>query len=695
MLTEENLHRGMAPDEARYAALRSFGGIEQTKEAYRDQRGLHTVETFCRDLRYGFRQLRQSPGFTAVAVATLALGIGANTAIFSVVYDVLLKPLPFSHPEQLVGVFEANDQAGIAENGSSYQEFEEWRKLNRSFSAMAGDQEHELTLTGRGEPTSVRVADVTPEIFSLLDATPLLGRAFLPEEGKRGAAPVAILSESLWRSRFGADPAVIGSAIDLDKRAFTVVGVMPESFQYPLMMTARHLWIPLVQDPLFGGWTTLPGGHWLRVVARLKPGVSLAQGQAEMDALNHRLAGQYRAGDPGWAIRIGSLKSEVVGKAGTALLVMLAAVGLVLLIACANVASLLLARATSRAREFAVRVALGAGRSRIVRQLLTESILLGLVGAVAGVVIAYGGARALSGLLPPGLPRIHAIRVDGWMLGFALLLSLGASLLFGLAPALFAADSSRQTLMREGGGRSGEGRGRLRVRRGLVSAEIALALVLLVGAGLLVRSFAALTSVDPGFDARRILKAEISLPRFQYSMPAQWVAFSNEVLERVQAQPGMQQAAVAVPLPLADGFVNLAFQIEKGRPLPTGRTRTADYVAVSPDYFRVLGIPLLRGRYFSRQDALSTPRVAIISDALARLYFPDRDPLGSRLIFGFPPDGNVTREIVGVVRDVRDAALNRPPGPIMYVPFAQAPFWGGCLIVKTTAGADTVAHAIR
>jgi len=694
LLTEENIERGMGPDDARYAALRTFGGVDRTKEAYREQRGLHLIETIFQDLRYGVRQLRLSPGFAAVAVVTLALGIGANIAIFTVVYDVLLKPLPFSHPEQLVGVFEANEQAGVAENGSSYQEFEEWRRVNLSFSEMAGDQEHELTLTGRGEPVSVRVADVTPEIFPLLDARPLLGRTLLPEDGKRGAAPVALLSEGLWRSRFAADPAVIGIAIDLDKRAFTVVGVMPDAFQYPLMMKTRQLWIPLLQDPLFGPWTTLPGGHWLRVVARLKPGIPLVQAQAEMDAINRRLAGKYRAGDPGWAIRIGPLKSEVVGKAGTTLLTMLGAVVLVLLIACANVANLLLARATSRAREFAVRVALGAGRFRIVRQLLTESVLLGLVGAAVGVFLAYGGAKALGRMLPPGLPRVHDLRIDGWMLGFALLLSMGASLLFGLAPALFAADSRRQSTIQESG-RSGEGLGRLRIRRGLVAVEIALALVLLVGAGLFIRSFAALITVDPGFDARRILKAEVSLPRFQYSKQEQWVAFSTEVLERVQAQPGMQQSAIAVPLPLADGFVNLGFSIEKGSPLPAGRIRTADYVAVSPGYFQVLGIPLVRGRYFERQDTLSTPRVVVISEALARLYFPDRDPIGSRLVFGFPPDGNLAREIVGIVRDVRDAALSRPPGPMMYVPFAQAPFWGGCLIVKTAAGTDTVARAIR
>jgi putative ABC transport system permease protein len=320
--------------------------------------------------------------------------------------------------------------------------------------------------------------------------------------------------------------------------------------------------------------------------------------------------------------------------------------------------------------------------------------MLGLLGAVFGIGLAYWGVQGLSGLLPPGFPRAESIRVNDAVLAFALFLSLGASLLFGVAPALFAADPRLRTTLQESGGRSGEGQGRRRARNLLVIVEVALAMVLLIGAGLLIRSFAGLLSVNPGFDTRRILKAEVSLPQFQYSKPQQWIAFSNEVLARVQSQPELRDAAVAVPLPLVDGFVNLAFSIANSPPLPAGRTSTADYVAVSPNYFHVMSIPLLRGRYFSRQDSTSTPRVAIISEQLARLYFPHRNPLGQQLIFGFPPDGGIKREIVGVVGDVRDTALKQAPKPMMYVPFNQAPFWGVGLVIKTSSSASAAAHTI-
>ncbi|HEY6290080.1 MAG TPA: ABC transporter permease [Terriglobia bacterium] len=696
MLAEENVRRGVSSDEARYAAWRSFGGVDQVKEDYRDQRGLPVMETLAQDIRSGLSQLRRNPVFAAVAILTLALGIGANTAIFSVVYAVLLKPLPFASPGQLVRVFEANDRAGIGGSGCSYPEFLEWRRQNHVFSGMAALQGHELTLTGGGEPMVVKVGDVTADFFLVLGVPPLMGRTFLPEDNEQGAAPVAVLSDGLWRSRFGADPDLIGRTIDLDKRSFTVVGVMPPNFRFVLDGRGGQLWIPVVQDPAFGPVTKRPGGHWFTAIARLKPGVSAAQGQAEMDALGPRLAQQYRPGDDGWKIRTASLRNAMTYNATpAALLVLLAAVGLVLLIACANVANLLLARATSRAKEFAVRAALGAGRTRILRQLLTESAVLGLLGAAVGIALAFWGVQGLSGLLPAGLPHAESIRVDGSVLVFALFLSLGASLLFGVAPALFAADPRLQTTLQESAGRPGEGKGRRRARNLLVTAEVALAMVLLVGAGLLIRSFAALLSVNPGFDTRKILKAEVPLPRFQYSTPQQWIAFSNEVLARVQAEPDLRDTAIALPMPLADGCANLPFRIANAPALPAGRISTADYVSVSPNYFHVVGIPLMRGRYFSQQDEVSTPQVAIISEELARIYFPHRDPLGQQLIFGFPPDGDVRREIVGVVGDVRDAALNQAPGPMMYVPFAQAPLWGVGLVVKTSSSADAAAHAIR
>jgi len=698
MLVEENLRRGMSPDDARYAALRSFGGLEQAKEEYREQGGLPMLETLAEDLRYGFRQLRRNAGFTLVAILTLALGIGANTAIFSAVYAVLLKPLPFRNAGQLVRVFEANDRAGISGTGCSYLEFREWQRQNHVFSGMAAVAGHELNLTGRGEPMVVRVGDVTSEFFSVLGVKPMLGRAFVAADDQPGAAPVVVLSFDLWRSRFGADPSLVGTNIDLDKKSFTVAGVMPARFQFSFFDEgpSRQLWIPIVEDPLFGPPATQPGQHLFTALARLKPGISDAQGEAEMQTVGNRLWSEFRPGDKGWAIRTAPVRVAVTGEdASTPLLVLLAAVGLVLLIACANVANLLLARATSRAREFAVKAALGAGRGRILRQLLTESSLLGLIGAALGIALAYWGVQGLSGLLPRSFPHADSIRVDGWVLAFALVLSLGSSLLFGVAPALFAADPRLHTTLQETGGRPGEGKDRRHARNLLVTAEVALALVLLIGAGLLIRSFAALTLVNPGFATRQILRAEVQLPRFQYSMPQQWVTFSNEVLTRIQSDPDLKDTAEILPMPIADQQVDLPFSIVNGPPLPAGRNITADYATISPNYFQVMGIPLLRGRYFSQQDAMSNPRVVIISKELARLYFPHRDPIGQQLVFGFLSDPSVRREIVGVVGDTRNAALSQSPGPALYVPFAQAPLWGVGLVIKTTSSAAAASEALE
>jgi len=695
MLTDENIRRGMAPEEATRTARIRLGGLTQLRETNRELQGLPTIETLLQDMRFAFRMLRKNPGFTAVAVLTLALGIGANTAIFSVVYAVLLKPLPYAESNQLFNVFETRPQDGITGTGWSYANFVELRGQNRIFSEMAGSQKHQLTLTGRGEPSVVNTSVVTPELFSLFGEKPLAGRMFFSEDGKPGAPPVVILSENLWRGTFGADPNIMGNSINLDKRSFTVIGIMPEAFRFPLVTESEQLWIPLVQDPLFGSWMDRRGGHWLQVTGRLKPGVSITQAQAELDAITARLAKEFPAENDGWKIRMVSLQEMIVGDAKSPLLVLLGAVGLVLLIGCANIANLLLTRATSRAREIAVRTTLGAGRVRIVRQLLSETAVLGLLGGVIGVSLAYWGVRALSSLLPPSLPRVNAIRVDNLVLGFALLLSVIASCAFGLAPALFAANSSLQASLREGGGRLGESRNRRRARSFLAAGEIALAMVLLVAAGLLLRSFSKLMSVSPGFDAQHIVKADISLPQFQYSTPQQWTAFSDELLARIQAQPGLQDSAVAVPRPIADGIINLGFDIVGNPPSSAGASRTANYVSVSPEYFHVMEIPLLAGRLFNQHDVSSAARVSVISQAMARLYFSNQDPLGKRLVFGFPPDGQVAREIVGVVGDVRDVALGRDPGPMMYVPFAQAPFWAANVVVRSALSPSSVATAIR
>jgi predicted permease len=587
MLTDENVRRGMGPEEAKRAARIRLGGHTQLKETHRELHGLPAIETFLQDTRYAFRMLWKNPGFTAVAVLTLALGIGANTAIFSVVYAVLLKPLPYTNPDQLFTAFQANTQQGIAETGCSYLNFEEWRAQNHVFSEMAGVVAHQLTLTGRVEPTVVNTSVVTPEFFALLDVKPLAGRIFFPQDGKQGAPPVVLVSEDLWRGRFGADPKILGTSINLDQRPFTVIGIMPGAFRTPFF-TKREVWIPLVQDPVFSTFMPQRGVHLLPVIGRLKAGVSVTQAQAEMDAISGRQAGEFPAENNGWTIRLVPLQKEIVGDVRTELLLLLGAVGLVLLIACANIANLLLTRATSRSKEIAVRTALGAGRVRIIRQLLSETAVLGLLGGVAGIALAYWGVKALSSLLPSSLPQMNPIRVDYFVLGFALLLSAIAGVAFGLVPAMFAANADIQNTLREGP-RSGESRNRRRARSFLAVAEISLAMVLLVTAGLLLRSFARLTSVSPGFDAQHLVKADISLPQFQYSTPQQWAAFSEELLARIHSDPGLQDSAVVVPRPIVDQNVNLQFDIVGNPPPSEGASRTASYVSVSPDYFRVMG----------------------------------------------------------------------------------------------------------
>ena len=652
------------------------------------------VHELAQDVRFALRTFGRAPAFTAVAVLTLALGIGATTAMFSVVHALVLRPLPFERSDELFNVFQARPQDGIGGTGWSYPNFAHVRSHTRAFSEIAGSQKHQLTLTGRAEATVVDASVVTPEFFSLLREKPLSGRTLLREDGNRSAPAVVVLSEQLWRRHFAANSDIIGTSIDLDRRSFTVVGIMPATFRFPLV-NGEQLWIPLVHDPLFGGWMNQRRGHWLQVTGRLKPGISITEAQAEMNTIMATLANDFPAENGGWEIRMIPLKQMILADVRTPLLVLLGAVGLVLLIACANISNLLLTRATSRAGEIAVRVTLGAGRARIVRQLFSEAFVLGILGGLGGIALAYGAVGALRSMLPESVPQVNHIQVDASVLGFALLLSLAAACGFGLGPALFSVDGNLQATLRGSGGRSGESRTRRRTRSLLAAGEVALTIVLLVLAGLLLRSFANLQSVDPGFDARQLIVADISLPRFQYATPVQWSDFADRFLAGLQAEPGLRDSAVVVPRPIVDGSINLGFDIVGAPPPAVGAPRTANYVSVSPGYFRVLGIPLVSGRLFDDRDVPSVARVSIISEGMARRYFPNQDPLGKRLTFGFPPDGMVAREIVGVVGDVRDVALGQEPGPMMYVPFAQAPFWGANVVVRSELGASTVGAAIR
>jgi putative ABC transport system permease protein len=694
LLTDENINRGMPPLEARRAARLRLGGSAQLQETNRELRGLPAIESFFQDIRYAVRTLHKSPGFTLVAIFTLALGIGANTAIFSVVYAEVLRPLPYANPSQLVGVFYAKPQENIPPEGFFYQDYLAFREQNHVFSEMAGVNSHELTLTGHGEPSEARVLDVTPEFFSLLGVKPLQGRTLVSQDGISGAAPVVIISENLWRGRLGSDPNIIGSSVSLDKRLFTIVGIMPADFHFPLFTPTQDIWIPLAQDPLWGPWMNRRGGHWLPLIARLKPGVSLSQAQAEMDTFAVTFGKLNPNEDAGATFGVMPLQTELVGDARSALFVLLGAVGLLLLIACANIASLLMTRATSRGREMAIRAAMGAGRNRIIRQLLTESAVLGLLGGVAGVGLAYWGVTVLTTMLPSNLPQLYPVRVDGGVLVFALAISLAAGLIFGLAPALFATGFNLQESLKQASGRSGETSHRRSGRNFLAGAEIALATVLLVAAGLLIRSFASLTSVSPGFNTQHMVRADVSLPQFQYSTHQQWSAFGDDLLRRVQAEPGLSDSAIGIPLPM-NGSANLGFSVVGAPPLKPGTVQTADYVSVSPSYFHVMGIPLLHGRDFTAQDSFTSPPVTIISESLAHTYFPGQDPIGRQMAFSFPPAAPMPRQVVGVVADIHDASLAKPPGPMMYVPYAQGPFWGAEVVVKSSLSISTVAAAIR
>ena len=484
----------------------------------------------------------------------------------------------------------------------------------------------------------------------------------------------------------------------MDKRSFTVVGIMPAAFRFPLFPSvteAPQLWVPVAQDPLFGPFMQRRNGHWMQVTGRIRPGVPMKQVQAEMDAFASNLAKEFPAENSGWLIRTAPLQDMIVGNVKPALFVLLGAVGLVLLIACANIANLLLTRAASRAREIAVRTTLGAGRARIIRQLLSETAVLGLLGGAMGIVLAYWGVQALVALIPPEVPIVNAIRVDYFVLFFALGLSAVASVAFGLAPAFLVANSNLQVNLREGGARSGESSGGRRMRNILATAEIALAVMLLVGAGLLLRSFAKLTAVNPGFNVEHIVKAEVSLPRAQYSTPQQWIAFSDELLRQLQSEPGLEDSAVALPGPIADGNVNITFEIVGEPPLSASTSRTADYVSVSHNYFRTMGIPLLAGRLFDQRDLMSAPNVTVISKALAQIYFPNGNALGKQISFAFPPEPGIPRQIVGIVGDVRDISLSDSPKPMMYVPFSQAPFPGAVVVVKSPLSVSSVAATIR
>ncbi len=638
------------------------------------------MDSFWQDVRFALRTLAANPGLTVVALLTLALGIGANTAMFSVVDGVLLKPLPFPQPEELMVVWSRNPGAGYPRMTVSPPDWSDWKAEAKSFEGLAAVDFNRVNLTGRGEPEVLAAGLVSADFWQVFGVPLPLGRGFLPAEDAPGKGQVVVLSHELWQRRFGGDPKIIDQAITIDGVRHTVVGVAPAGFKNP---NDRDLWMPLgmAPDP------TQRGAHYLVVFGRLKDGVSATQATTEMDAIAARLEKQYPESNTGFGTLVVPLQESSVENVRQALLVLLAAVAAVLLIACLNVANLLLARLTAREREIAVRTALGAGRVRLVRQLLTESVVLALAGGALGTALAVCGTRALLAL-NDDIPRAETIGIDGRVLAFTLAVSLGTGLLFGLFPALQGPGRDLHDSLKEGGrGNSGGGRARL-ARQGLVLAEVALALVLLVGAGLLLRSFANLQGIDPGFRSDGVLTMDVSPPEFKYGSEEQQAAFYSRLIERVSALPGVERAASAYPLPLSgSGFV-LVYSIN-GRPEHTpGKEPAAAIRVVTPEFFRALDVPVLRGRVFGPADRFGAEKVAVVNQSWVQREFPGQDPIGQRITFGDPSEADAEwMTVVGVVGDVRHAALSEAPSAEVYWPQLQLPQRGSTLVVHAAAGA--------
>jgi putative ABC transport system permease protein len=690
LLAEEKMRAGMSPDAARRAARIELGGVEQVKERVRAVRTGAWLDTLALDLRYGIRMLARSPGFAAVALLALALGIGANTAIFSVVDGVLLRPLPYPEAGRLVLVSRHFSRSTFPYGNLCLADYLDWRAGNRAFEDPAVYNRRRFDLTGTSEPEQVGGAAVTAGFFSALRVRPLLGRVF--RSGEDGAAKerLAVISESLWRRRFGGNPGVIGQAVDLDGNRTTVVGVLPSSFHYP--RPDSEVWTNLVFDP-----PARRGPFFYRGLARLKPGVTLTQAQTELNAIARRV----ELGDrwsSGLTFPMQPLREAIVGDARPALLVLFGAVSLVLLIASVNVANLLLARATAREREMAVRLGLGAGRARLLRQLLTESGLLAAAGGAAGAAVAAWGIELLRAWNPGNLPRIQEVHLDARVLGFTLLVSLLTGLLFGLAPALQSSRAELAASLREGGRGSSAGAGRRRTRAVLVVSEIALSLLLLAGAALFLRSFVLLQQVETGLLAppARVLTLQISPSAAKYRDAKTCIAFYERLLERVRHLPGVEAAAVADSLP-PDQEGNADTYVIAGRPLAPGELNPITSApTVSADYFRALGIPLRKGRFFDQRDKLGSPPVAILSEGMARRDFAGQDPIGQRIKESGPDlNDSPTMEIVGVVGNTRYLGLSNAFDAAYYQPVAQNGGQKQFLVVRSAVHAAGLAPLLR
>jgi putative ABC transport system permease protein len=638
------------------------------------------MESLFQDVRYGFRMLLKNPGFTIVAIIALALGIGANSAIFSVVNAVLLRPLPYEESDKLLLL---SERSPVLEGMSvSYPNFLDWRTQNTAFEHLAVFRRNSFNLIGGGEPEQLIGGQVSADLFPALRVKPAIGRTFLPEEDKPEGVPVVLLSHGLWQRRFGSDPNIVGQTLTLNSKGYTVIGVMPANYQFP---NRTELWVPVGQESGQKSWQQRGNHPGLYGIARLKPGVNLEQARTELDTIAVRLEQQYPDTNTGNRISINYLLDQIVSDIRPALYVLLSAVGFVLLIACANVANLFLARAATRQKEIAVRIALGASRFRLIRQLLTESVMLSIVGGGLGLALAKWGVALLIKVSPNAIPRSGEISLDKRVLLFTLGLSFLTGIVFGLVPALQASKPDLNETLKDATKGSSGGARRQRFRNGLVISEVALALVLLIGGGLMLRSFYLLQKVDPGFGADHLLSFQISLPQSTYPEDQQRIAFFEQVVQRLSALPGVDSAAIASGLPLGNNGNQTSFFIE-GQPEPEpGKTPLAEVVRISPNYFRTMRIPLLKGRELNVQDSKDSPKVLLVDEAFARRYWPNDDPIGKRINFGGKGHVNLVT-VVGIIGRVKMEGLDTDSNRVQaYFPYSQGP-WNGMTVVMRASG---------
>jgi predicted permease len=684
---EENLTEGITAEEARYAARRQFGNRTLLREVSREIWGLRSSEMLFQDLRYGARMLLKNPGFTLIAVITLALGIGANAAIFSVVNAVLLRPLPFKEPDRLVIIKETR-LPQCPEYSVASGNFLEWKKQNTVFERLAAYHGQTYNLIVTGYPEAIAGAEVSDGFFAMLGAQPLLGRDFLPEEYQRGSDNAVILSHGLWQTRFAGASDVLNKTLTLSGKSYTVIGVMPATLHFGGPELGA-LWTPMAFTE---GDARNHGGHSLGALGQLRHGVTVEQARAEMIAISGRLAAQYPESNTGWSVKITPLLEHLVRNIKPALLVLLGAVSFLLLIACANVANLLLVRAAGRQREIAVRAALGASRARIIRQLLTESVLLALLGGVMGLLLAAWSLELLLQLAPQH-SRMSGVSLDGRVLAFAAAITLLTSVIFGLVPAWQYSRPNLNEAMNDAGRGSTEGGRRQSVRNTLVVVEVASALVLLVGAGLLIKSFWQLQRIDPGFNPNNVLTASVALPRSKYVEEDQRAAFFQQLIEKAKALPGVNAASVSSSIPLGNHSY-LGFEIQ-GRPLPPGADQSTNFYSVSAEYFKAMGIPLLRGRLFTERDTGDSLHVAVVNEAMAKRIFPGEDPIGKRITFDSGENNPEWFEVVGIVGDVKQHGLDKTTPLQTYEPYTQQPQSSMTLIVRTTGDPTNYTAAIR